>query len=657
MRFFHILLTLLVSFLGVWTQGLLPNLDQWVLVFFAVFLVAWFGDITLGMISTLVSLTLAGLILIPRKSFDLWDLSTLLFLTGLGFWVSFSMDQYKKSRLKLSAKESLEESWGFLDTLIENIPMMVFVKDARDLRFIKFNKAGLELLGYNREDLLGKNDLDFFPAEEARHFIEKDRQVLGSAGVLDIPWEEISTAYGKKILHTRKIPVLDITGKPLYLLGVSEDITEKIQAENLRVSNLAVEAARLERARIQERESFVSNAISSLSTTLDYQETLNRLVQIMIPTIGDWCTLTLKNDDGKFERTASLHAKPALQIYLDEFNRDYPPNAKDLELQKTLEEGSAALAKTLDPATLLDRSQSQRKFELYLALGTQSSIIVPIKTREKILGALSVARGPEREPFDELDLILAEEIGRRAGIVLENSILFKSTQKAVKARDEFLSIASHELKTPITSLKMQIQMLQRNQDPQKIQSSLGNAVKQVDRLTLLVNDLLDVGRFESGKMSYNFSNFSLNQLVQEVAGNLKGAFELSGSELVIHLGEDHEITGDKYRLEQVLVNLLNNALKYGSQLPVELSTVHETGVMKVKVKDSGRGIPQEFQEKIFDKFERGRQDSSISGLGLGLFISREIVLAHGGQIAVKSRLEQGAEFSFTLPLPGAGSRG
>jgi len=129
-------------------------------------------------------------------------------------------------------RETLKESEAFLDAIVENIPDMIFVKNAGNLSFTRFNRAGEELLGYAREDLYGKNDFDFFPEDEAKFFIQKDRDVLNSGSVLDIPEEEIHTRLkGARVLHTKKIPLLDEDGTPRYLLGISEDITEKQQAE------------------------------------------------------------------------------------------------------------------------------------------------------------------------------------------------------------------------------------------------------------------------------------------------------------------------------------------------------------------------------------------------------------------------------------------
>lgn len=643
-------LVLILSLFGVLAQSYFPYLNQWIFIYLVVFVVAWFGDQLLGTIATIFGLCLGGFVLIPNNEFSFHHFVEILFLIGLGLWLSFLMDRYKRSLLKISANEELNKTRGFLDTLLENIPMMVFVKDATELRFVKFNQAGLDLLGFDRNDLIGKNDYDMFPADQAEHFTQKDREVLLQKGELDIPYEVINTKFrGRRILHTRKIPVHDEFGKPLYLLGVSEDITDRVAAEEERIRNLAEVAMKTERTKLQERENFVANAISTLSTTLDYHEALRRLSSVFIPVMGDWATLIVKNDDGQIVRVASTHFNVKLHPCLEEFTRDYPITERDFEIIKALEKGESSILKDVDLDYLISRVPDPKKLELYKILGAKSSMVVPIKFRDKVLAALSIARGNTRDSFDEYDLMLAEDIGRRAGAVLENTLLFKSSQVAVKARDEFLSIASHELKTPITALKMQLQMLLRQGSVDDIQKPITNAVKQIDRLTVLVDDLLNVSKIESGKMSYSFTLTSIGELVKNSVDNFKNQFAVSGVELNFNLESDGEVLGDRFRLEQVLVNLLSNALKYGEGKPVNVSVRSSLDQVEFSVKDHGKGIPQEVHDKIFNKFDRGRQDLNISGLGLGLFISKEIVLAHRGKISIASGLGQGSEFKVLLP--------
>ncbi len=650
MKFFlKTVVTLLGSMAAVYAQKHAVLLGQWIIIYSWVFVCSWVFGMAQGMIATVVSLTLAGIFIIPENQFGAEDVCMLMILTCLGFWISFSMEKYKEGRAKLHKTEEIAKASGFLNSLLDNLPLMVFVKNADDLKFRNFNHAGLVLLGLKSEDLIGKNDYDFFPAEMAKAFQDKDREVLKSGVIHDIPMEEIDTPFGKKLLHTKKIPIMDGKGKSLYLLGVSEDITEKVALEKKRAVELQNDAIKFERQQIQERENFVAQAISSLSETIDYKATAHRLMRSVVPIMGDWAILSLWNEEGILLRVAGLHRDESRKPFIDEFIRDFPPNENAIEVQKAMK-GEATLEKSITDEEFISAGISARKLELYHILGTFSSIIAPVRGREGILGILSISRDKDRMPFDELDFSIVQEIGRRAGTILDNNRLFLSTQRAVRARDEFLSIASHELKTPITALKLQLQMMIRGNKTKEIERPIINAIRQIDRLTMLVNDLLDVGRLESGKMNYHLTSTQLGSLVSEVAEAMHPQFEAAGTELKLELTHDPSVFVDSYRMEQVMVNLLNNAMKYGLGRPVHVLLEQKEKHAIFTVKDHGVGIPEGHISKIFDKFERGGKISSIAGLGLGLYITHEIVKAFNGTIVVKSKEGEGTEVSVHLPL-------
>ena len=234
-------------------------------------------------------------------------------------------------------------------------------------------------------------------------------------------------------------------------------------------------------------------------------------------------------------------------------------------------------------------------------------------------------------------------------------------RKAVRDRDDFLSIASHELRTPLTTLSLEIQSLRRGLDHRaqvapkggRLERSAGVAENQVNRLITLVEELLDVSRLASGRLRVEPTEFDLSDLVREVASRLKPSLDAAGCALSVEARARAVGSWDRLRVEQVVANLVSNALKYGPGGPVEMSVTRETECACLRVRDHGIGIAPEDQRRIFQQFERAVPLSHYSGFGLGLWIAREIVAAHGGSIDVDSELGRGATFTVRLPLRAA----
>lgn len=235
-------------------------------------------------------------------------------------------------------------------------------------------------------------------------------------------------------------------------------------------------------------------------------------------------------------------------------------------------------------------------------------------------------------------------------------------QKAVSARDEFISIASHELKTPLTALRLQAQIAKRQIkkgiSPDAIVEHFGRFADQIDsqveRLRALVDDMLDVTRIQRGQLIIDFEEVNLSSLVTEVVERYRPEIEKSGSVLSIQIEKDVSGVWDRFRIEQVVLNLLSNAAKYGEGKPVELRVYCENKIAFLCIRDEGRGIDPQDQKRIFERFERAGS-ANISGLGLGLYITRQILLAHNGDITVRSAVGEGSEFIVSLPLDGKNS--
>jgi len=223
-----------------------------------------------------------------------------------------------------------------------------------------------------------------------------------------------------------------------------------------------------------------------------------------------------------------------------------------------------------------------------------------------------------------------------------------------KRKDEFISMASHELKTPLTSLKGFLGLLQRRLTTQGDEQALHYIARmdaQVNRLTKLINDLLDLSKMQTGQLDYREERFEVDALVQEIVENVQGTTQTHHLLLEGQIGA--EVFGDRDRIGQVLMNLLNNAIKYSPQADTVLVRVaKDQNKALVSVQDFGIGIAKEHQHKIFERFYQvtDPEEKTYPGLGIGLYISYQIVKRHGGRMWVESKKGEGAAFQFTLPL-------
>ncbi|WP_343073612.1 CHASE domain-containing protein [Pyxidicoccus fallax] len=238
---------------------------------------------------------------------------------------------------------------------------------------------------------------------------------------------------------------------------------------------------------------------------------------------------------------------------------------------------------------------------------------------------------------------------------VEQQRLASEARAAVQVRDDFLGVAAHELRTPLTSLKLQLQLLYRQLrqgvevDPGRVQRAVDACERQTTRLSQLVDSLLDVSRLASGRLELRLEALELDEVVRELARRFETEAQMAGVRLTVDAPRPIPGRWDRLRLEQVLTNLVANALKYGQGAPVDLRVRDEGEYARVEVEDRGIGIDPEDARRIFDRFERAVSSRHYGGLGLGLFISRQLVEALGGRISVESRPGQGSTFIVLLP--------
>jgi signal transduction histidine kinase/HAMP domain-containing protein len=281
---------------------------------------------------------------------------------------------------------------------------------------------------------------------------------------------------------------------------------------------------------------------------------------------------------------------------------------------------------------------------------------LPLIIEGKTQGALTFSF-PFSKKFDrpEKDFMIA--LARQCAQAIHRSQLYDDARVAIEVRDEFLAIASHELRTPLTPLKMQIQSIARqinndnyaNLTPERLMKMVETSDRQIMRLSVLIDDLLDVTRISAGKLSLNKEHFSMKEIIEEVVTQYAQQLKYSKSAVEFIVESDFIGFWDKVRIEQVIINLLTNAAKYAPKELILITLSTSANAVKVQVKDKGPGISTENQERIFKRFERVSDKQNIGGLGLGLYICKQIVEAHHGNIYVESTLGLGSTFTLELP--------
>ena len=412
-----------------------------------------------------------------------------------------------------------------------------------------------------------------------------------------------------------------------------------------------------ERRRSAEKEKrhtqLLAEITTALSASLVVDEQARLLANACVRFPASASFVYLVDESGRLRCSGVATALPVEESLMDAL-RSYAPPAESSDLvAQALRTGSPILLPSLDDPALGAGSMNEEHFAVLRAMGIGAVMAAPLVSRRQTLGVLAIARGRNAPAFEASELELLSKIAWRAAIVIDNASLYDAAQRAIHAREEFLSIASHEMRTPLTSLKLSVYQLKRRlvrMDPSQAEAALALASRQTDRLERLVETLLDVTRARSGQLDLRLEDVDLRALVEEVTAQL--AHELARQRTPLMLRAEGAIVGrwDQLRLEQVVTNLLSNAMKFGRGKPIEVTLSQLDGKARLAVTDHGAGMHDGIRQRLFERFTRGVSDRHHGGLGLGLYVTRMIVEAHGGRIEVETEIGCGSTFTVELPL-------
>jgi PAS domain S-box-containing protein len=556
-----------------------------------------------------------------------------------------------------NAAAQLQRSKEQLNVILQGVGDGITAVDRKG-NIIYANSAAAKAIGYSSgEELVGANTRDIMTRFEV---YDADGNLLSTekrTAARALRGETIiGETFRVKALPTGEErwnvvssqPVFDARGEVDFVINIFKDITESKKVNDAIHKN-------------QERLRFLAEASASFSKSIHYDETLKSLAKSLVPYLGDWCGIDMLREDGSLDRVVVVHADPAKLAFAQEVRKIFPhdPNATT-GLAQVLKTGKPEFIPNLTWEMITATIQDKEKLDIVRKLDLRSIIIVPLIARGKTLGAITLVMSESDRRYTESDLEFADDIASRAALAVDNARLYKESQHALALRDDFLSIASHELKTPVTSVKAFLQALEQRMgkpeqfDFKKNKEYMQLSIKQVDRLSSIINDLLDITRINKGNLEYNFKIMSIGPIVAEVVERMSVSFP---SHIIACKLQDltAKVRVDTLRFEQVLTNLITNAVKYSPPGSViDVSTYSEGNQIFIAIKDQGMGISEDEQKLIFNRYYRTKDaiSSKVSGIGIGLYIVSQLIEAHNGTLTVQSSQGRGSTFIISLPKAG-----
>jgi len=557
--------------------------------------------------------------------------------------VKFNRDDiYFLSQVSNIIAESIEgekkvEEIKFQTKLINAVEEAVIATDP-DGKVIFWNDYASKLYGWKMSEMKGKNLMKIIPDWEKN----KTKFAMAAVRKSDSWSGEMQLLNKNGKVFTASVsdyPVMGNNGKLIGMVGVSRNISIEKRQE---ISLL-----------------FLERATAMMGSSLEYEKTLAEVCRLAVSEFCEWCVVDLW-EDGKLRQLSVSHFRKSMVDKALIFQKQYPPNLNKTEGRLIIaRSGKRIFIPEINKLMLKKYAMSAEQLKQLESFNFNSYIGIPIKYQEKTLGVLSFINTGGNRIFSRADLSIAQNVANRAGVAIENARLYNLAQEKIsekeeieKRKDEFISIASHELKTPLTSIKAFTQILLKSvsDDEIKHKKYLTRMDQQLDKLTELINDLLDVSRIKSGVLELREEIFPLDIFVREVVEDV--ASIVPNNDIVVVGRTGRLIKSDKNRISQVLTNLLTNAGKYspnGREILVRLD--YSDKEVTIHVEDFGIGIAKNKINKIFQRFTRinNPKNEKSPGLGLGLYISSQIINRLGGELRVKSEPGKGSVFSFNLP--------
>jgi PAS domain S-box-containing protein len=441
------------------------------------------------------------------------------------------------------------------------------------------------------------------------------------------PWEETFPLRGAdgryRWFLSRATPIRDETGRVVQWFGTDTDVTEQ---------------------RLKHETALI------LSSSLDDHETLQRVAQLTVAALGDWCAIDVL-EEGRLKRVAAAHADPSKVDAVRELAvADLPDWSMAYAAMSVARTGAREYVPEVTDEQLQRGARNPQRVHLARELGITSYVIAPLLVRDCSIGSITVVSGDPRRRHSPADVEVIEQLGRRIALAIDNARLYEQAQHEARMREEVLAVVSHDLKNPLGTIHLAASMLLWQPDP-KTRGYVESIERASTRMDHMIGDLLDMASIQAGRLAIETTPEDADEILRET---LESHVPMA-RENEITLTHDWHLQGtklnvDRGRILQVFGNLLGNAIKFGRPGDTITLTGEARGAEALLcVRDTGPGILEDELLHIFEPYWSAKQHAK-KGTGLGLYISKGIVEAHGGRIWAESKPGQGATFYLTIPF-------
>lgn len=448
--------------------------------------------------------------------------------------------------------------------------------------------------------------------------------------------EEVTIERGdgtRGVIRMSSAPVLDSADRQLAAVAIVHEATEKED---------------------EARRAFLEEATEALNASLELQSTLLSLGRVAVSRYADWCII-YRREQGTVNRVAATHRDPAKEDAVRSLSSGGIPAKSDHPAARVIRDREPLLLNEITPSDIRQfAGDDEMPVSVALQLGPTAAIVLPLLARGEALGALAVIRSGGR--WGERDLEMMTELARRAGLAIDNALLYEQARTADEAKANFLAVMSHEFRTPLSAILGYADILtaEVHGDLNPTQERHLERVKaSVRHLSHLVDEILAYASMEAGRERVRLGRVDANAIVADALGIMEPIAEATGLELRVSLPpEPVQILTDASKLRQILINLLSNGVKYTPEGEVVLELEVSDGRLVCSVTDTGPGIAPEHVEHVFEPFwqvDHG-EGHRITGTGLGLAVARRLARLMGGDLRLETELGAGSRFTLDLPI-------